>query len=297
MVLRTSLRYFLAVARHGSMRMAAEELNVAQSAISRRIQTLEEELGAQLLVRTSRGVLLSEIGSRLVASLTPVVDGHRALADEIREYEKLNRGHVRVGAIESMLPDVLPQVLRRFMADHPNITFHVTVETTPTVVQMVRNGDVDLGIAFSPSRDPEIETVFQAPEPLFAVVAPGHPLTLAKQVTVSEVARWPVAVQLVGSNLRTMFDNACRAAGISVQPALETNSLELLHRFAQSGAGTALLLRHTVIGSARRGLVVPRRFHEASLAGVVEIFVLRGRALPRASRVFIAALGRALRPE
>lgn len=286
-MLKRSVHYFISAARLGSMRLASEEHHVAQSAISRRIQALEKEIGTPLLVRGSRGVVLTEAGARLVASIEAVDNETTELISEINELRQLRRGHVRIAAVESMLPNVLPRVLEAYLAAYPNISFDVTVSTTPTVVAMVRDGDADIGIAFSPTMTPDIKRLFRSRECLLAVMAPDHPLAVSKEVSVAEVAHWPFALQASGSGMRSLFEGACADAGCHLQPAVETSSLELLHHFAMAGSGISLLLRHTVRASVERKLLVVRRFKERVLEGSIDIIVLRERVVPAASQFFV----------
>lgn len=271
------------------MRLASEQLNVAQSAISRRIQALEKEIGAALFVRTSRGVVLSDFGERLLTSICDVSTTTASMMTEIAELRRLQRGHVRVAAVESVLPDLLPSVLQRYLSNHPNITFDVTIGTTPTVMAKLRDGEADIGIAFSPEMTPDLRYVYRSKEPLLAVMAAGHPLAAGKNVTVREVTRWPLALQAAGSGLRTMFEAACSHAGSALRPALETNSLELLLHFAMGGSGVSLLLRHTIQSSVDKQLLVARRFSERSLQGSMDVIVQKGRVISPASEVFISA--------
>lgn len=186
-----------------------------------------------------------------------------------------------------MLPNVLPRVLEGYFAAYPNITFDVTVTTTPTVVAMVRDGDADIGIAFSPTMTPDIKRLFRSKEHLLAVMTPDHPLAASKEVSVAEVTRWPLALQASGSGMRSLFEATCADAGCLLQPAVETSSLELLHHFAMAGSGISLLLRHTVRSSVDRELLVARRFKERVLEGSIDIIVLRERIVPKASQVFV----------
>jgi DNA-binding transcriptional LysR family regulator len=293
-MLTTSLRHFLSVAEHGSMRMASERLHISQSAISRRIQALEESVGAPLLERGCRGVLLTPKGKLLAATARQVLNEASELSRDIDALRRVEAGHVRLAAIESVLPDLLPAVLARYLEDHPKITFNITIATSSAVVSLVENGEVDIGIAFSIGRKKDIKSVFRFREPLLAMIRADHPLASRASVSVTDVDRYPIAIAAPGSAMRALYDAACCKEGFELKPALETDSLELLHNFARSGLGVTILLRHTVQTSIDTGLLVARRFQETSLAGPLEIIALKGREFAPATEILNCMLQHAI---
>src|ERR1700676_4106979 len=130
-MMHVGLRYFTAVARHGSIREAAEELHVAQSALSRQIQKMEKELGAPLFQRHARGV-------------------------ELQALKGLRRGTGNVHSIESLVPHLLPRVVARFSMRYPGINFEIIIDGSDRVVAAVREGRTDIGLAFYPPAEPDL---------------------------------------------------------------------------------------------------------------------------------------------
>jgi DNA-binding transcriptional LysR family regulator len=294
-VLRPSVRYFVSVVQHGSIRAAASELGVAQSAISRQIQALERDLGAPLLERRPRGVALTQAGELLFAYTREATFHLDRLRSEIDALEGLRRGHVRVHAIEAMVPHLLPRAIDAFVTQFPGITFEVGVAGTDRVLAAVRDGSAEIGVGFCPEPAEEVRTVFRVKEPLYAFVAPGHPLAPRRQISVRELATWPVAVPIRLTGSRNLFDAACRQGRVEVKPALETSSVELLHRFALVGHGVAILTRLTCIESLRDRHLVALRFQEPEMnAGTIDVFTLAARRLPIAAERFLVALRREL---
>lgn len=294
-MLTTTLRFFLSVSEHGSIRLASERLNISQSAISRRIQALEEEVGAVLFERSARGVVLTAHGELLVATVRQVANAASELSQEIEALRQVETGHVRIAAIESVLPDLLPDVLERYSESHPKITFDVTITTSPTVVALVKSGEADIGVTFLMGKHSEIRSLFKSREPLLAVFHSAHALASQTVVSVADVNRFPTAMPAPSGGIRTVYDDVCRKAGFEPRPAMETNSLELLHNFAISGSGVSILLRHTVQTSIETGVLKARRFQEANLQGWLEIIALRGRPLPPAAQLFNTMLQEAIR--
>src|ERR1700761_9247132 len=145
-MLKTSLRYFMSVVRHGSFRAASSELNVAQSAVSRQIQSLEYELGMPLFERRPRGVALTEAGQLLFGFCKNATFDADRMQSEFDALRGLQRGRVHIAAIESMVPAILPKAIDCFQKRFPSITFSIDVLTTDPIVDAVCNGDADIGI-------------------------------------------------------------------------------------------------------------------------------------------------------
>lgn len=271
------------------------ELGVAQSAISRQIQALEHEIGAALFERRPRGMALTHAGELLSACGRDVAFQVERLTSELDALQGLRRGHVRISSIEALVPHLLPQAIDRFLTQFPGITFSVEVVGTDRVLSAVRDGSVDIGLAFSPPAAREVRVVFRSREPLLAMVARSHPLSRATRIAVNEIASWPVAVPTRFTGSRVLFDEACRQSQAVVMPALETNSVELLHRFAIEGHGIAVLTRLTCIESLQTRKLKAIRFKEDSLSsGTIDVIVLANRRLPIAPEKFLAFIRREL---
>lgn len=145
----TGLRYFLAVARTGSIAAASAQLNVAASAISRQIANLEAELDCVLFERRPRGMVPSPAGELLAQHAHQVLIRSEQVVTEIRELEGLARGLIRVACSEGFSLDIVPNAIAAFHAAHPGIRFEVTVQPPAQVTQTVAVGDADLGITFA----------------------------------------------------------------------------------------------------------------------------------------------------
>lgn len=294
-MLKVAFRYFAEVVQHGSIRAAANELNVAQSAISRQIQALERELGAPLLDRRPRGVALTPAGEIVFAYSRQATFHTERLSSEIDALQGLRRGHVRIHSIEAMVPHLLPRAIDTFLAEFPGINFEVEIAGTDRVQAALRDGRAEIGIGFCAEPAKDLKPVFRIREPLFAMVAPEHPLASRRKISLRELEVWPTALpgRLTGS--RNLLDAACAKAKVELRPALETNSVELVHRFALVGHGVSVLARMSCIETLRARRLVALRFQEQEMArGTIEVMTLAGRPLPVAAERFLVPLRRAL---
>lgn len=171
-----SLRTFLAIHRMGGFSAAARELNRSQPAISRRIALLEAELGAPVFERTAAGVILSQVGQTLVPhaerALAALEDARQAVGD----LRQADSGSVSLAVVGTLAGPNLTSVLRGFTAQAPNVGLSLTTATSSQVSELVRRGEVTLGVRYFEDRSPELELHAMAPEVLVVACAPVHRL-------------------------------------------------------------------------------------------------------------------------
>jgi DNA-binding transcriptional LysR family regulator len=291
MMINASLRYFTAVARHGSFREAAEELHIAQSALSRQVQKLEDEFGIALFERHARGVRLTSAGDiflRHAQSNLRQVDRVRSELDALKG---LRRGTVNIRSIVALTPHLLPQAVARFSARHPGIHFEIVIDGSDQVIAAVREGRTDIGLAFYPPADRDLVTHFKMREPMVAVLSADHPLAGLKRVSLADCARYPIAAPMRNSGSRILIDVACKAAKIHIVPMLETNSLELRVEFVRLNHGITFLSRLSAwdrlqSGELRAVPLKERLVNNASIDAVSHA----GRQLPLAAEEFVRVL-------
>jgi DNA-binding transcriptional LysR family regulator len=291
----SNLRYFATVARHGSIREAAEELNVAQSALSRQIQKLEQDFGVPLFQRHARGVELTSAGEIFLRHARSSLRQTERVRSELDALKGLRRGTINMQSIESLVQSLLPQAIMRFSARHPGITFNVTIDRTDRIITAVREGRTDSGLVFYPPVDRELMTVFRVREPLVALMSPRHPLAHRPRISLADSVAYPIALPLKNSGSRILIDIACKAAGIYIAPVLETNSIQLRVHFVQVNNGITFHSRLSAGDSLRTGdlIAVPIRDRIVNTA-TIDAITLSSRHLPIATEEFLHALQRDL---
>ena len=287
----TGLRYFAAVAHHGSIREAADELHIAQSALSRQIQKLEQDLGLALFDRHARGVQLTSAGEILLRYTRSSLREVERLRSELDALKGLQRGTVSIQAIESLVQHMLPRAISRFTERYPGITFDVTIDGSDHVVTAVREGRTDIGLTFYPSADREFRTIFKLRQPLVALMSSAHPLARQKKVSLADCMAYPIAVPVRNSGSRILIDVACKASGIHLAPVLETNSVQLMVHFVHVNQGITFLLRLSAWDSLRTGelVAVPIRDRLVNTA-TIDAIAHASRQLPLAAEEFLRFL-------
>jgi DNA-binding transcriptional LysR family regulator len=294
-MLSTSLRYFVAVARSGSMREAAEQLRIAQSAVSRQIQKLEEEMRVKLLERNARGVRLTSAGEVLMYHTQEVMQQTARLEADIEAVRGVRRGHVVVRSIESFASSFLPDVLEQFCARYPAVTLDIGVARTPGILESVRSGQCQIGIAFCPPPDPDLVALATRVEPQMVMISPHHPLANLSMVDLAQLRDYPIVGPALNGGSRIIFDAAWHAEKLTCRPMVETNSIHVVASVLRAGRAVAIasVSRAQPYLSAGQILAIPSS-SPVLAKGRVDLLVRRNQRLPPAAGALARAMARAL---
>jgi DNA-binding transcriptional LysR family regulator len=238
------LRYFLAVVETRHFTQAADALGVSQPTLSKQIHTLEETLGAPLFERVRGAVPLTAAGETLLPLARRMVADADAARDAVQEIVGLRRGRVRVGATPSLCSSLVPTVLRRFRAEHPDIELHVNEGSSQDLIADLLARDLDLALIVQPEQgvDASLHAAPVLRESLVvASVASGPPPTLNPQLALDELRDTPLVMFRPGYDLRDVTLEACRRAGFTPRYAVEGGEMDAVLAFVEAGLGVALV--------------------------------------------------------
>ena len=189
------LTYLDEVVRQGSIRKAAEKLNVAPSAISRQIMTLEEKMGVPLLDRNMRPLAPTAAGDLLIRHIRDTVRDLARTQAMIEELKGLRRGLVRLAVMSGLAPNIVPSAISGFAERNPRVELKVSLVTTgDRILDAIEAGDADLGLGFDFTMRSSIRTIVSATGKLGAVMAPDHPLARERELRLAACASYPVAL-------------------------------------------------------------------------------------------------------
>ena len=178
---------FVLVARLESFALAAEELLVTQSALSRRIKKLESSLGAPLLDRTTRSVSVSRLGLEFLPQAERIVnDFHRSL-DDINQIVKVQKGVVAFSCNMTISDTLLPEILARFKEAYPEVRIRVHEDSSPQAIEKVINGQSELALAQLGEAHPELDFEAMIDDRFVIACHKSHPLSKAKSTTWEDV--------------------------------------------------------------------------------------------------------------
>jgi DNA-binding transcriptional LysR family regulator len=287
-LLPTPLRYFLEVARTGSISEASERLHVATSAISRQIAKLEQEVGAPLFERRPRGMALSEAGEILVAyARRSSLEAEQVIAD-VHGVRALRRSTVKLASSEGFARNFLPASIATFREKHPGVRFRLNVTGPAAATQQVRDGTVDLAVTYSLAPEKGIKVEYSRQQRIYALMSDDHPLAQHGDIELAELLEYPLALMDGSTTIRQLFDVCVALEGLSFEPVFESNYASALQTFAQLRGGITLVGPLTVMRQLGpdRLAIVPIRNPELGKRSM-QIQSMAQRALPAAVRAFL----------
>jgi DNA-binding transcriptional LysR family regulator len=303
------LRYFAAIARHGTFTAAAAELRVAQPALSQQIRQLEGELGVVLFERGRQGAALTEAGRALLARAERILAEAEAARLEAAEFAGLGRGRVAIGTIQSVGVLRLPKLLAAFRKRYPRIDLSLRTENTVQLLDLVERGALDLAmvhfgvvrfagrggreVVYPRMERPalDVETLYS--EDLVLATALGHPLAKRARAGLRELADEPFIGFKEGSSLRDAVAGAASALGFEPRVAVETSGNDSVRSLVAAGLGVALLPRSVVDGPGPPVALVP--LASPKITRTVALARPAGREQPPAVRALEDFLGDSLR--
>ncbi|QDV17351.1 Hydrogen peroxide-inducible genes activator [Gimesia panareensis] len=233
------LRYFLRVAERGNFTRAAEELKISQPALSRSIQKLEEELGQPVFERKTRSVALTEAGTLLQARaqqiLALIEDTKAEISDDGRS------GQIRIGAIPTIAPFFLPDLLRQFSNEFPAASIIVQEDTTDHLLKRCTQGEIDLAILALPvpAKYLEIEELFQ--EELLLVLPPDHPLVSKPQIRLNDIKSLPFVLLDEAHCLSDNIVSFCRQRSFHPVAVEQTSQLAMVQELVSLSHGISMI--------------------------------------------------------
>jgi DNA-binding transcriptional LysR family regulator len=223
-----AFRYVETVARVGSIRRAAESLNVASSAVNRMILDLERELDAKLFERLPRGVRLTSAGEYLLLHIRHSASDLEAARARIDGLKGVQRGHVAIAAVEAAIEPLLARATAAFHLSHRRVSYQVRIAGSVEVAKTVADDQVDLGLTLNAAGSGRFVTLSTAPYFLHAFVAAGHPLARERSLRLTDCIGFPVAMGDETLGGRQRLERAFEQTLLDFRPFLASNSLALM---------------------------------------------------------------------
>jgi DNA-binding transcriptional LysR family regulator len=271
-------RYFYEVAKSGSIRKAAELLHVSPSALSRQIQRTEDALGTRLIDRRKTGVQLTAAGEMLLQHVRETFTSEEQLRVELANLAGLRRGHVRIVCGEGFLPDLFGKPLQTFAQKYPGVSFGVSVIGSDGIVQAIVQEQAEIGLIFGAPADTRLAVLHRCIQPLYAIVAQGHPLAARRSVTLKHVSSHPIALQPPSHGVHQLIAAVARKHRVSITPRFTCNSTFALKACAQHYGAVAVLPCFAVAPElALRHLIAVPLNEAACRNGEVQMITRTGR--------------------
>ena len=284
------LDMFRAVAEEGTFTKAAKRVHVTQSAISRQIKLLEDELGSVVLHRGQKRVALTSSGDLLLKTVHRVQRELQETISQISETRTLNRGSLSLAGGMTVCMYILPPVLKRFRALYPAVELTVTSAATSTLLDSLRRHELDLALLTLPIVGDEFEVRPALREEMVVVTAPGHPLSKKRPVDPQDLGSHPLILYESGSNTRKVLDDFFVEEKVAARVAMETENVEIIKAMVSNGLGVSIIPFAAAAKDVKAGRLAYSRMRGRKLFRETAWVYLRSDYVPKtvseALRVF-----------
>ncbi len=279
------LAAFHAVARVGSVTLAADEMHLTQSAVSIQIGILEESAGTPLLQRVGRGIRLTEAGELLATYAKRILDVWREAGEEMAALQGVFSGTLRVGAVTTA-EYLLPPLLVTFANEHPKVNVKLQVGNRDEIIRLLVSHDIDLAIMGRPPAELKTNSSAFAKHPMGFVAAPSHPLMVDPALSLATLADARLLVRERGSGTRTTVERLFKDAGHRLRIGSEMSSNEAIKQMCAAGFGVAFLSLHTCVLEMNAGMLQLLPIADNPIERDWYVIHLAARQLPQVAAAF-----------
>jgi LysR family transcriptional regulator, hydrogen peroxide-inducible genes activator len=281
------LRYVCAVAETGSFSRAAERCQIAQPSLSQQVLKLERDLGAKLFDRLGRSVRLTEAGRAFLPHARSILSQMETARSSVADQCADLRGSVAVGAIPTIAPYLMPRYTTAFAKKYPEAKLRIVEETTPILVEGVRDLSIDVAILALPLRHKDLELFPLRTEPLFAVLPRDHPRAASESLALRDLRGESFVMLRDGHCFRDLSIAACSHAKVTPRIAFESGQFSSIFGMVAAGVGISLVPEMAIDRHAGCRYV---RLRDGRATRSIVAAVLRGRSFNRVQEAFLSGL-------
>lgn len=286
------LRYFLAVTRTGGFTSAARSLHVTQPTVSTGVGELERNLGVRLFNRDSRRVDLTIEGRTLMSYAVQIEDLLEEAEERLHRPDTLQDEGFRFGAIDAAVIYMLPQILKEYMGDFPQVELFAQVAPSRYLVEDLLMNRSEFAIISLPLAHPKIETLSLVIDEMPLVVGADHALAQRARVRPKELAAEAMILFHEDSVSRKIVDERLAETGVSPRVVMEMRSPEAMRKLVEAGVGVSFLPRMTVAESLELGLLSEVEVVGVRFSREIGVAWRRGRYFGPAIRHLLDAIFR-----
>jgi LysR family transcriptional regulator, low CO2-responsive transcriptional regulator len=277
---------FLEVARLSSFSRAAERRFRTQPAISSQIRSLEEEVGAKLLDRSGGRVAVTAAGKVFQKYAEETIEQRRMMLIALAEMHRIPRGEIVVSANEGTCLHILPEVFAEFKKQYPNVAVGVKRSEHQKILEAIIENSSDFGVVSMPIKDKRYTVVPIHRDELVLITPVSHPLSGKKEVSLADVAQYPLLLPKLGrtrDTLETLFHERHLKPIVS----MELDSSELTKRFVAANVGLSFIPRSNVTEDVKAKVLCALKISDAVLQRDLALVFRTDKALSRAALAFI----------
>ncbi len=247
------LEIIRAIADTGSFTAAGEKLHVSQSAISRQILLLEEELGEPVFHRIGRRIRITAAGESLLQLSHRVFQDLQETVSSISDKRESLSGTMRLVGGMTVCLYVFPSLLAEVRRVHPNLDLKVTVGSAERSIAMLRSGAGDLGMITLPVEATDLVSVPVLEEELLLITYPTHPLAKKKAIQAADLDKQDFVLFETGSITRRLVESFLTREGVEPEIIMETENVEIIKAMVRSGLGISIIPSQAAEADVRAG--------------------------------------------
>jgi DNA-binding transcriptional LysR family regulator len=275
------------IAKAGSIRQAAEKMNITASAMNRKIQDLEYELGAPIFERRPRGVKLTAAGEMFVRYARSQIADAERLSSQVEDLRGMRRGPVKIACSQALAHDFLPSQIGAFRKDNPRLVFDLKVMDHDAAINALIDYDVDLAVVYRATIRPAVRILTSVPQRLVAIMRTDHPLASKPTLRLSDCVGHTLALPDASLGGRQVLDQVIAKRDLRFDVMAESNSFEMLRGLVLRCGMISFQIEIGASTEAFGGDLVGRAIDERDVPrSDLVLCQLRGRILSVAAATF-----------
>ena len=286
--------YIDAVMRAGSIRKAADDMNITASALNRRIQRFEEEFGSEIFERLPRGVRLNPAGEMLVQHFRAQVSDLRRVQSQVADLSGIRRGHVSIACSQALIPYFMPEHIARYRVSHPGVTFSVSVRDREAAERDLSTFRSDLALVFEPVLLVDFEVLMSVQQTIHVLMRDDHPMAKQSVLRLRDCLDHPHVVPSQQYGVRHLLDAAAARGTRAIAPVVEADSFDFMRHYVFHENAIAFQIPIGLRFGPGSGMVALPLTNRDVPSGNLLLGQMRGRTLPVASARFAQSLRLAL---
>lgn len=285
-----TLRIFCDIVELESFSKTAEKHLLSQSAVSQQLAQLELIHKSQLLDRKKRPMELTAAGQLFYDACKDIVERYERLKSEMKALQKSSAGKINVAAIYSIGMHALPDYVKKFMVNYPDVNVHIEYLSSVQIYELVLSGEVDIGLVAVPRRDKRLQVYDFADEPLVLVCSPRHPLASESQIDIHKVQFERFIAFEKNVPTRIWIDSILQRYNIAVRPVMEFDNIETIKRAVEIKSGISILPQTAIVQELASRTLKAIPFSNEEFVRPTGIIVRKDKILGQAGRYFVELL-------
>jgi len=281
------LEHFMVLCDEMHFTRTAEKLRIGQPTLSYQMKALEDELGVRLFDRLGKKIAITEAGKILLEHSKKVFANLESAREQIEELQNVKRGKLVIGTLSGDLNHIASMVLLEFHSIYPDV--QIQIFSLDDVVEKVVQNEFDLALTLNPGKDERLTNISLYEEEFFLAVRRDHVWSDRNAIDFKEIQRIPLILNPKGHCFRQSLDAACSAAGIQIQPIIESTDSKSILNLVKKGIG-ATIISSTLFSLENEGVLKAIRIINPAIIREVTIVHHKQKHLGTAAKGFIELL-------